>query len=102
MKRNLCPQHSYGRYKKPVMLTNDDCSLCRWENRPYTLLDFANALNHISEAMRIAAEDEYYDPHGITYAYDFNRIITEWFKNIHESYRNRAIKEMLEELKYEL
>jgi hypothetical protein len=103
MKRYLCPNHAHlltGKHKT-IQLSSEHCTVCKWQNRPYTLKDFSAELKEISERMQFAADDETYDPFGFTYAQQFDNIIIEWYKSIHPSYMKTSIDKLLQELSYE-
>lgn len=93
MKRFLCPNHAHFlRDKtKAIGLSITDCSVCRWENRPWTLADFATELENVAASMRFAHNDPDYDPHGITFLTDFERVVEQWIKHISPSYAKNFI-----------
>lgn len=104
MKRFLCPSHAHRLKPKarPVQLSTEECSICKWEKRPYTLLDIARELEDIAVSMRVAHESPDYDPFGYSYAYPFQALILEWFRMMHEDYRKTYINEinkLLEDIK---
>lgn len=99
MKRFLCPKHSHLLKTKPTMLSTTECTMCRWENRPMTLKDLARQLEDVAYSMRLAYEDEYYDPHGITWSYPFQDIIKDYLSMIHQDYRDNFIKDLNETFK---
>lgn len=94
MKRYLCPSHGHLLKTKPVGLSTELCSVCRWENRTWTLTDFASQLEDIAQSLRFADERPDYDPHGITYARDITSFIKTWLKTIHPDYRKGLLEEI--------
>lgn len=102
MKRFLCPKHSHHLkvQGKPVLLSSIvDCSICRWKQRIWTLVDFAQELENIASSMRLAHDNPGYDPMGITYGYDFQDLVKVWIKTIHPDYKESFLKAMNDETK---
>lgn len=102
MKRFLCQSHGHHLAKCHTRWgvfpgTTATCTICRWEARPWTLGDFASELRDISENMAFCQQDEYYDPHGITYAQQFCNVMRQWVKMIHPAYAKNLMKELNEE-----
>lgn len=102
MKRYLCSKHIHHlkNENKSVVLSQDKCSICRWEKRPLTLKDMARNLEGIAESMRIAYEDPYYDPFGITYRTIFP-LMNKFLKSCHVAYRKQFVDEITEGIEYE-
>lgn len=90
-KRFLCPIHSYRLKTKPVILSKEKCSICRWEKRPWTLKDVAVELRNVADDMEFAHNDEYYDPHGITFLSSFEEVVKGFLKSIHPHYRKNFL-----------
>lgn len=92
-KRYLCPQHAHhlGIKSKPVQLSTEHCTICRWEKRPMTLGDFAREFEGIAYSLRNAQEDPWYDPHGFTFAPLIEDTTVEWLKMIHKDYRKNFL-----------
>lgn len=91
MKRLLCSQHSSYLKMKPVGLSETDCTVCRWESRPWTLGDFASEMEDLAGNLRICQEEPYFDPHGITYGNRMENLILNWMKTIHKDYRKNIL-----------
>lgn len=105
MKRFLCPQHShlFMNTKRPVTLSTERCTACRWENRPTTLIDLARALEDVAGNLRFTVEQgEDYDPFGITWVGDFEKTIIDYLNMIHESYRGNFLKALKDKFPGEL
>ena len=98
MKRSLCPEHMHHlkTQGKSVTLNSEACTVCRWKKRPLTLQDMARELEMIAESLRIAHEDPYYDPFGITYMGDLERVLNRFYNTMHPDYRANFIKAISE------
>jgi len=96
MKRFLCPKHIHHLKTegKSVNLDSNQCTICRWEKRPKTLVNIANVLEHIASDMRYAHENPYYDPHGITYHDKFISVMVDYLQAIHPAYRKQIINKI--------
>lgn len=94
MKRFLCPSHAHKLKSKPVSLSTEKCSICRWENRPWTFGDFAVEMENIAYTFRLCQDDPYYDPHGISYGKEMTDLIKNWIKGIHPDYRKNLLKDI--------
>lgn len=102
-KRYLCPSHAHhlGVKSKPVQLSIEQCTICRWEKRPMTLGDFAREFESIACSLRIAQEDPWYDPHGFTFGPQIEDVTVAWLKGIDKSYRKNFLDRLNEEFKSE-
>lgn len=96
MKRFLCSKHSYHikDKKRSIQLSTEDCSVCRWENRPWTLKDVATELENVASAMRYAHDDPDYDPFGITFIQPLQIVLKGLLKSIAPSYRKNFLEEL--------
>lgn len=97
MKRFLCPQHSHHLVRirkdhKPIQLSTEKCSICRWEKRPWTLKDVAVELRHLAESLEMCHSDPYYDPFGVSFMGHFEEIVRGFLKSIHPGYRDNFLK----------
>ena len=97
MKRYLCPIHAHHLKEKPVSLSSDKCSICRWENRRWTLKDIAVKLQNISCSLLEAHNDPYFDPHGITYLDDFKEVIIGFINLMAPHYKKVFLEEIQNE-----
>ncbi len=94
MKRFMCPEHTY-RLKtgsKAVLLSTEQCSICKWDKRPWTLKDFALELEDIACSLHISHENPNYDPFGFTYAPQIEDFIVNWLKGVNPKYRKSLLK----------
>lgn len=98
MKRFLCPQHSHQLKAKtrPVQLSSDECSICRWENRPWTLKDIAVELEIVADSMKFAHDNPEYDPHGVTFLEAFAETIKGFLKSTHPDYKKMFLDQISE------
>ncbi len=96
MKRFLCPQHSHHLKEKirSIQLSTSECSICRWEGRPLTLKDVAAELENVVVSMRVAYDDPYYDPFGVTFVKPLQIVVKAFLNSIHESYRKNFLEEL--------
>jgi hypothetical protein len=94
MKRFLCSKHSHHIKDKPIQLSTEKCSICRWGNRPWTLKDLAIELENVSAAMRFAHDDEYYDPFGYTYVQPLQDVVKAFINMMHPDYRKNFLEEL--------
>jgi len=99
MKRYFCDTHymSIG-LGKGAIRDLEKCSICRYLKRPATLKDIARDLERVAESMRFAHEHSHYDPHGITYARDFEKAVIRYLKAIHKDYRKNFITALEKEV----
>lgn len=98
-KRYLCPSHAHylGVKAKPVQLSTEHCTICRWKNRPMSLGDFAREFENIAFNLRIAQEDPEHDPFGFTFAPLIENTTVEWLKMIHKDYRKNFLDRLVKE-----
>jgi hypothetical protein len=92
-KRTVCRDHiNYAAIEKQLTLVDSTkCSVCEKKNRPKTLTDLARMMEHTASDMRFAYDHPDYDPHGITWARDFENIVFEYIKAIHVSYAKNFV-----------
>ena len=96
MKRFLCPSHSHQLKTKPVGLSTDNCTVCRWIKRPWTLKDISIELRDVALSMQYCHENPDYDPFGITWVNDFKEVIKGFLKATDPSYRKTFLEELNE------
>lgn len=96
-KRELCQNHtSYIKNKScNISKDNPNCSICRWQERPITLKDFARDLEGIAENLRFAHDHPDYDPHGITFLGDFENVVVKFLNSIDKSYRKNMLESIV-------
>jgi len=89
MKRELCDKHYHHAKLKSANIIKDNpkCSICRWENRPWTLKDFATEFRNIADSLEICHDNPYYDPFGITFSKDIEDTVINFLNSIHPDYR---------------
>ena len=94
MKRYLCPKHAHHIKTKPINLSIENCTICKWENRPWTFGDFAAEMENIAASLRVCQDDLYYDPHGISYGGEMTEFMKAWINAIHPDYRKNLLEEL--------
>lgn len=96
MKRFLCPKHIHHLKTegKSIELSTEKCTICRWENRPWTLADLAYELEGLAYTLRMVHDSPGYDPHGISYGRDMNNLVLTWMRMIHPDYRKQLLNEI--------
>lgn len=102
MKRFLCPTHIHHLkvQGKSINLDSKQCSICRFEARPLSLIDAARQFENIAESMRIAYENPDYDPFGYTWM-DVFKIVNKLIKSCHKDYRKSIIDQILKDVENE-
>ncbi len=93
-KRFLCPNHGHHIKRKPAILSTEQCTICRWDRRPWTLGDFSVELRNIAEVLSEAQKNPSWDPHGITFGDAIEGFIENWLKAIHKDYRRNLLKRL--------